>query len=417
MIVGNKDYGIVNYNIKDSVGQFTYKVKLSDHIDYDKSTGYLYCIDAIVGNVGIQIYRGSELGFADGNRIVKVHRKEEYIFAEDSLESLKGKPITLEHPQEMVTSENIREYGMGTILDVGRREGDNILCNLVIHDKNLIDRIAPEDEDGNRAISDEFRDLSLGYNAKLLPYEDTDEYVQTDIEYNHLAVVKTGRAANAIIRDSAEEKKEKKPMKFFDWLLGKKIKDNEDGTITVLDDDNPERVVAKRETITKEEYVDPYEHDKVIKTETTIKTVTKEDDGPDAEIEDENENEKGETIMKDKAYFAQAFKDAQALPEGPFRDDTIKALNDEYLELFPREIKDEEPKVSVTDSLKVTKTEDNVIIKDEKKDRIDFDALEKESMEYYDKLTNPESRFHMDHAAWEKFFKSEQRSGKSSLNL
>ena len=32
MSVNNKDYSLVNYNIKDSIGQFVYKVRLSDRI-------------------------------------------------------------------------------------------------------------------------------------------------------------------------------------------------------------------------------------------------------------------------------------------------------------------------------------------------------------------------------------------------
>lgn len=417
MSVIKKDYTIVNYNIKDSVGQFTYKVKLSDHIDYDKNTGFLYCKDAIVGNVGVQIYKGYELGFADGNRIVKVHRKEEYIFAEDSLKSLEGKPITLDHPNEMVNSENVRQYSKGTVLNAGRRDGDNILCDLVIHDKDLIDRIAPEGEDGVREISDEFRDLSLGYNAKLQPYEDTDEYVQVDIEYNHLAVVKNGRAANAIIRDSAE-KKENKPMKFLDWLFGKKVLINDDDTFTVVKDEeeNKEKVVAKTEITEKREYVDPYEHDKKITTERVTTEIVKEDDGEDAKIE-ENE-EKGETVMKDKAYFQKAFNDAKQLPDGPFKEDHIKALNEEYLEVFPREVKDSKEEPSVTDKIKVTDSKEiDAKILDKKDEMVDFDKMEAESREYYDKLTNPESRYHKDHKSWSNFYTSEVKSGQSNLNI
>lgn len=430
MSVKNDDYNIVNYNIKDSVGEFIYRVKLSDRIEYDTSTGYLYCKDAVVGNVGVQIYKGYELGLADGNNIVKVHRKEEYIFAEDSLQTLEDKPITLEHPDEMVNSENIRKHIRGHVRSGSvRRDGDNMVCDLVIQDKELIDRIAPEDDNGKRAISDEFRDLSLGYNAKLEPYEDTDEFVQTDIEYNHLAVVKNGRAANAIIRDSVKEK-EKKPMKFLDWLFGKKILVNDDKTFTVLqDEDNPEKIVSKTEITEKREHVDPYEHDKKITSERTTTEIVKEDDGEDAKIEEKEKEEEtketkkdtkdeGEKVMKDKAYFQQAFNDASKLPDGPFKEDTIKTLNDEYLEVFPREeIKDSKPKESVTDKISVT--DSNEIEKeflDEKKDKVDFEFLDKESKEYYDKLTNPESKYHKDHKAWENFYKSQVKTGQANLN-
>ena len=170
-----KDYEVLKFNINDSVGDFTYKVRLSNHIDYEPETGFLYCKDAILGNVGVQIYKGHELGFANRNEIVKVHRKAEDIFDQKSLESLRGKPITLEHPSVLVDSNNVKQYAKGTILDIGRPEGDNIVCDLVIHDKELIDLVAPVNENGEREISDEFRDLSLGYKAKLVPLDDTNE--------------------------------------------------------------------------------------------------------------------------------------------------------------------------------------------------------------------------------------------------
>lgn len=426
MAVNNDNYKLVNYNIKDSVGQFVYRVKLSDRIDYDTNTGYLYCKDAVVGNVGVQIYNGYELGFANGESKVKVHRKEEYIFAEDSLQTLEDKPITLEHPDEMVNSENVRQHIRGHVKSGSvRRDGDDMVCDLVIQDKELIDRIAPEDENGKRAISNEFRDLSLGYNAKLEPYEDTDEFVQTDIEYNHLAVVKRGRAANAIIRDSVKEK-ENKPMKFMDWLFGKKLLINDDETFMVIKDE--EKVVSQSEVTEKREYVDPMEHDKKITSERKTTEVVKEDDGEDAEIkkDKEKENEKketkdeGETVMKDKAYFSQAFTDAQKLPDGPFKQDTIKSLNEEYLEAFPREteVKDSKPKESVTDKIQVTDSDDiGKEFLDDKKNKVDFAYLDKESKEYYDKLSNPESKFHDDHKAWEKYYRSQVKTGQSNLNL
>lgn len=413
-----KDYDVISYNINDSVGQFTYKVKLSDHIDYDPETGYLYCLDAIVGNVGVQIYKGHELGFADGNRIVKVHRKEEYIFARDSLESLRGKPITLEHPSEMVNSGNIKKYGMGTILDVGKKEGLNIICDLVIQDKALIDKVAPEDDDGVRHISNEFRDLSLGYSAKLLPYKDTDEYVQTNIEYNHLAVVREGRAQNAIIRDSEnEETKGSQKMNLIDRIKGLKFKKNKDNSVTVLDEEgSEEKIVSIEEFHETKTFQDPFEHDKKITVESEGKTVVTEKDGEDAKIKEEGKKE-----MKDKAYFDSKFQEAKALPDGAYKQDFIDGLNAEYLEAFPRPVKTVEVKDSITKDLKIVKTDEilKVNLQDEQKptDTVDYAFMDKESKAYYDKLTNPESGAHEDHSAWRKFFNSEVRSGKSNLNL
>jgi len=412
-------YSIVSYNIKDSSGEFTYMVKLSDHIAIEPDTGYLHCYDAIVGNVGIQTYKGYELGFADGERIVKVHRKREYIFAKDSLATLEGKPITLRHPSENVTSKNIRQYGMGTILDTGREDGDNILCDLIIHDQELIDKIYPEDEFGERHISNEFRDLSLGYSATLLPYEGTDEYIQTDIKYNHLAVVEEGRAANAMIVDSKnKEIKEKKRMNLFNLFKGKKLKINDDDTVTIIDE---EKVVSKEKVTVESEYKNEWDG-KVVKTKRETTEVVTEDDEKEKIEEDEKEKEK--VAMKDRKYFDEKFAFAINLPDGAYKADLIDSLNKEYEKAFPKEIKDTEPKKveakdSVLNTIKPTKTEELVgkEFKDKEPERVDFKFLDQESAIYYDKLTNPESGYHKNHKEWKEFYDSEMRSGKTNLNI
>jgi len=423
--MAENDYGIRSYDIKDSVGQFTYKVRLSDRIDFDPNTGYLYCKDAIAGNVGVQTYKGYELGFADGNRIVKVHRTEEHIFARESLESLRGKPITLEHPTEMVDSENIKKYGMGTMLDVGKRDGDNIIVDLVIQDKALIDKVAPEDENGERHISNDFRDLSLGYSAKLLPCKDSNEFVQTNIEYNHLAVVKEGRAAHALIRDNQnEELKGAKSMTLTERIKGLLFKKNKDQTVTVLDEENKEeRVVSVEEYHEKREFVDPMEHDKTITVESETKTVVKEQDGADAKVEAEKDGKKeeeGKKDMKDRAYFDSAMKEVMGLPAGAYKEDRLKEINDEYLTAFPREIKDAkvEIKDGVTKDLKPVNIDElNHQFKDEQPKKPDFEFMEKESKTFYDMISNPESGLHKDHQAWSDFYNQMVRSGKTNLNL
>lgn len=423
-----KDYELTKFNLNDSVGEFTYKVRLSKNIDYEPNTGFLYCKDAILGNVGVQIYKGYELGFADRNAIVKVHRKAEDIFDSKSLESLRGKPITLDHPSVLVDSKNAKKYAKGTILDIGRVDGDNIVCDLVITDSELIDIVAPEDDDGVRRLSNEFRDLSLGYSAKLVPLDDTNDFKQEDIEYNHLAVVKEGRASNAMIRDSEnkELKEGRKSMGLFNLFKGKKIKvlDEENSIVEFLDEDEVISKTEITETSEHQSYDDP---DKVIKEERHVETVvTKtdkkdEDEDSNKEKEDKEKKEKKE-MVKDKAYFTQAFNDAKALPDGPFKEDTINELNKEYLEVFPRaEVKDSKkadgPTIKVTDSKEIDDIAKKEFQDEEPKSQVDFDYIEKETRQYYDKLTNPESGQHEDHDAWLKFYNSEVRKGKTNLNI
>lgn len=400
-----QDYDVLKFNLVDSQGEFTYKIKLSDRIWYDDDTGYLYCNDAVLGNVGVQLYKGRELGMADKNATVRVHRKAEDIFDQKSMDSLKAIPVTLEHPKVKVKSRNIKDHIRGAVYGEPKHDGENIICDIVIYDQDLIDLVAPENSSGERVISNEFRDLSLGYSAKLIPLDDTTgDFKQQEIKYNHLAVVKEGRAKNAMIRDSVEEdlttpKERGKAMKIFDWLKGKKLQLNDDETFTVIDEeaDKKEKVEEKPEL-------------KVEKTK---------DEEPKQEEPKQEENKEKEVkdimpeVIKDKAYFAVKFADAKALPDGDFKQDVIKELNDEYATLFPRPVKTTEIKDSVAKDLKPENMDK--VFKDTQEKEIDFEYIENESKIYYDKLTNPFAHASMEE--YNKFYNSEVTKGKTKLNV
>lgn len=418
------DYNVLRYNIVDSQGEFSYKIKLSDRIWFDEDTGYLYCNDAVLGNVGVQLYKGRELGFADGNSIVKVHRMAQDIFDEKSLDSLKGIPVTLEHPKEKVKSKNVQKYIKGAVYGTPKHDGENIICDIVIYDQDLIDLVAPKNDDGERVISDEFRDLSLGYSAKLIPLEDSlGEYKQEDIKYNHLAVVKQGRAQNAMIRDTNEEfeKGAKPKLGLFARLKGKKVTQNEETKEVVVSDEALEievdledvkRVMSEemRHSIYKREsYDDP---NKQIVTEVIEKTVTTEEDKEKTLLDSEKEKEQTMEIVKDKAYFQKQFADAQALPDGEYKEDVIKELNDEYRTVFPKQ---EPKKVEVKDSVAKDLKPENKVFKDEKTKEVDFEYLENESKIYYNKLSNPFA--HQSYEDYKKFYDGEVQKGKNALNV
>ena len=160
---------------------------------YDRATikatktdeGYL--IDTpIVGRVGIQTYRN-----ADGSTR-KEFRPPEEVFSADALSSFTGKPITNEHPTEMVTAKNAKALSVGTIQSDGIEDGDNVKTKIIVHDADMIDKIMK----GGK------KELSLGYQVTLdeTPGEwNGEKYdaVQRNIRVNHLAIVPKGRAGNA----------------------------------------------------------------------------------------------------------------------------------------------------------------------------------------------------------------------------
>lgn len=169
--------------------------------------GYLEDVP-VVGRVGIQLYRNP-----DGS-VRRELRPPEEVFNADSLASFKGKPITLGHPGA-VNSRNSRKHQVGTMLDVGRKDGSNVAVPIIIH----------ADEAISQAKSGRARQLSLGYRLDLeerrgwfnrktqevvfredesekfpdgyisVDWEEFDA-VQRNIRINHLALVSKARAGD-----------------------------------------------------------------------------------------------------------------------------------------------------------------------------------------------------------------------------
>lgn len=133
----------------------------------------------VVGRVGILKYVN-----ADGSPRFE-YRPPDEAFHADSLATLKGKPITLGH-HGLVTAANVTGMKpVGTVLSAGRQDGDNIRAEVMIY--NL-----PTDA----------RELSCGYTCDLdetpgtTPQGEHYDAVQRHIRYNHVAVVKRGRAGH-----------------------------------------------------------------------------------------------------------------------------------------------------------------------------------------------------------------------------
>lgn len=136
----------------------------------------------IITRAGIFSYRKP-----DGT-IRRELRIDSEVFAEPSLSSLTGIPITDGH-NGLVTKDNAKAI-IGTVISPGARSDSNVVADIIIHDPNRL---------GAK------RELSLGYQCEI---EETkgnhngQEYdaIQRKISYNHLAVVNKGRAGNARLR-------------------------------------------------------------------------------------------------------------------------------------------------------------------------------------------------------------------------
>lgn len=327
----------------DGNGLFYSRIKISDNIEQEEETGFLFCKNAILGHVGTQTYNGYEVGITD-QKVVQVVRQEKDVFDEDSISSFDGKPITIYHPEVMVDSKNFKDYAVGHIKNV-RRDGDNLVGDLVIQTQDAIDKV----------LSGELKDLSLGYTAKLVPLAD-GTLKQEDIVINHLALVEEGRAINA------------------------RIVDNQ--TVVVGDEESVEVNDAKHTTqrMTIENVKNTY--DDVTGEETTerdtkeiIKHTHSYEDMKQEyldSIQKENkENEKGELQMeKNFKYFVDELKIVQTMKKSEFRDKMYEALNAECKELLGVELPTLDEVVIKDEAIeKSVGFADNLSVKDEKEEK------------------------------------------------
>ena len=175
-----------------------YGAKLSPHMT-ESPEGFLICHSVPICRTGTQQYLRSEIG-EKGDGLVDVYREEDEVFKPSAMASFEGKPVTDDHPPREVGPSNYGAYIKGVVQNVRRGTGDdqdNVVCDLVIYDAGLIDKI----KHGKREIS-------CGYDCK---YNDNGDgtYTQSDIIGNHVAVVKDGRAGKEVsIKDAKPKPRE-----------------------------------------------------------------------------------------------------------------------------------------------------------------------------------------------------------------
>jgi hypothetical protein len=174
-------------------------VQLLDRLTLDApkrtSDGYM-AVRAKAARTGVYDYLASEVGapadkFKPTDR-VKVYRDEAEVFAEDSVRSFIGRPITNDHPAEPVTRDNWKQHAGGVDMAAARRkleDGDYLAFDLVLMDGALIDAV----EAGKRELSNGYA-CDFDWTPGTAPDGTAYDARQTNIRGNHVAVVDRGRA-------------------------------------------------------------------------------------------------------------------------------------------------------------------------------------------------------------------------------
>ncbi len=151
-------------------------------------------VDAILTRTGVFKYRN-----ADGSIRNELRHPDE-ILKQDSLKSIEMIPITLNHPTEkIVTAKNFRSLARGYVGQDVKHDNRLIKANILVTDQEAI-----------QAIENGMQELSLGYQTVLVPESgefngERYDYKQTEVIYNHLAIVSQGRAGEAKIILDAQD--------------------------------------------------------------------------------------------------------------------------------------------------------------------------------------------------------------------
>lgn len=154
--------------------------------------GYLVADAYVARGNNIQTYLARELGLTDRAPTdkVRVFRPADEVFALDSLKTIVGRPITLDHPPEDVTADNWAKYAKGDVGSDIMRDGDRVRLSLKVMDAAAV-----------RSMKTDRQQFSLGYKAEIF-MEDGEfegepyDAVARGYKYNHLAACRVARGGS-----------------------------------------------------------------------------------------------------------------------------------------------------------------------------------------------------------------------------
>jgi len=155
--------------------------------------GYLL-VPSRISRVGIQQYLAVEMGLTDRDPtdIVNVYRPPEEVFSDASLASFVNKPVTNNHPPELVNASNFKTYSVGNSGNEIVKDGMFVKVDLIIMDEDSIKDI----ESGKSELSNGYLS-DIEWTPGVTPEGENFDAIQRNIKGNHIAIVERGRAGPA----------------------------------------------------------------------------------------------------------------------------------------------------------------------------------------------------------------------------
>lgn len=116
--------------------------------------------------------------YSIGEDSVRELRADAEVFSPDSLDSLLGAPVTIDHPARFVDTENWTLLAVGNVISV-KVDSPYVAGELQLHDRRAIELV----EDGT------LKEISLGYTTEVVALDGGEaDFAQTNIVYNHAAL-------------------------------------------------------------------------------------------------------------------------------------------------------------------------------------------------------------------------------------
>lgn len=191
----------------------------------DSGDSFPFKVKITLAKVGVLPYIN-----ADGT-VTNEAKLPEDLFHADTVASLKGAPITMEHPPGLVNPVNAGDLVKGSVGDSIEPKKDTLVSQGYIYDAELIKRV----KDGMKEVSMGFTN-TLEKKDGIINGEEYD-HIQRNIRVNHVAVTESGRAGPEVAihldsnNDLAVEKTDAVEKEI------KKMADNKNKIVLTLDAD------------------------------------------------------------------------------------------------------------------------------------------------------------------------------------
>ena len=297
-------------------------------LDYSKNklskreideNGFWTISDNPIARVGVMLYGKNELPYFEGceelpeDAVLKVLKSEEG-FSQEYLDSLKGKPILVEHEWLSEENKDLSEtFTAGSIGDDVYLKNGIVYANIYINSKKA-----------QEIINEGCQELSVGSTTQVFPQNGTYEgegydYVMKHQIANHVSIVENGRCGSSVKVLDTGEKTMAKKEKMLDKLINMLKTGTMDEEKKTEDESDLEAIESRLDGFEEKDVIISLIKEMIKKTEHIV-----EDE--EEKIEDEEDEEEKE---EKKTEDEEAFSEAQMRAIEAIIEKVLASTNDE----------------------------------------------------------------------------------------